>query len=71
MLSSVIRSKKAIEVNIEIMRAFVRLRQLLMMNKELAERILKLEEEMLQQGEYVRWNGRAGSENLWLASATL
>ena len=50
MLSSVIRSKKAIEVNIEIMRAFVRLRQLLMMNKELAERILKLEEEMLQQG---------------------
>ncbi len=50
MLSSVIRSKKAVEVNIEIMRAFVRLRQLLMMNKELAERILKLEQEMLQQG---------------------
>ena len=29
MLSSVLRSKRAIQVNIEIMRAFVRLRQML------------------------------------------
>jgi hypothetical protein len=36
MLSSVLRSKRAVEVNIEIMRTFVRLRQLLGTNAELA-----------------------------------
>ncbi len=50
MLSSVIRSSRAIEVNIQIMRAFVRLRHLLSMNQDLAERILKLEQEMNEQG---------------------
>lgn len=53
MLWSVNCSKKSVEVNIEIMRAFVRLRQLLTVNKELAERILKLEAEMVQQGNIV------------------
>ena len=37
MLSSVLRSPRAVEVNIEIMRAFVRLRQLLSAHKELAD----------------------------------
>jgi hypothetical protein len=46
MLSSVLRSSRAIEVNIQIMRAFVRLRQLLSEHKELAERLTKLEEKM-------------------------
>jgi hypothetical protein len=46
MLSSVLRSRRAIEVNIQIMRAFVRLRQLLSLDKELAERLIKLEEQM-------------------------
>jgi hypothetical protein len=41
MLSSVLRSKRAVHVNIEIMRAFVRLRQILAAHKELE---LKLEE---------------------------
>ena len=50
MLSSVIRSDRAIEVNIAIMRAFVRLRHLLSEHKELAEQILKLEIEMHEQG---------------------
>jgi hypothetical protein len=35
MLSSVLRSKRAIQVNVAIMRAFVRLRQLLESNEEL------------------------------------
>jgi hypothetical protein len=35
MLSSVLRSKKAIHVNIQIMRAFTRLRQVLLQNKQL------------------------------------
>ncbi len=50
MLSSVLRSARAVEVNIEIMRAFVRLRHLLSEHKELAEQIMKLEQEMHEQG---------------------
>jgi|CXWL01.1.fsa_nt_gi hypothetical protein len=36
MLSSVLRSKRAIEVNIAIMRTFVRLREMISSNKVLA-----------------------------------
>ena len=43
MLSSVLGSERAIAVNIEIMRAFVRMRELLTSNKELAQRIDELE----------------------------
>jgi ORF6N domain-containing protein len=43
MLSSVLRSKRAIIVNIEIMRAFVKLRQILASNAELARRLDDLE----------------------------
>jgi DNA-binding transcriptional MerR regulator len=43
MLSSVLRSTRAIAVNIEIMRAFVRLREVLATNKELAKRFAALE----------------------------
>lgn len=43
MLSSVLRSQRAVQVNIEIMRAFVRLRQLLAGNAELARRLAALE----------------------------
>ncbi len=43
MLSSVLRSKRAVEVNIEIMRTFVRLRQLLATNAELARKVEALE----------------------------
>ena len=43
MLSSVLRSKRAITVNIEIMRAFVKLRQMLASNAELARRLDDLE----------------------------
>jgi len=43
MLSSVLNSDRAIKVNIEIMRAFVRLRQMLSSNRELAKRLDELE----------------------------
>jgi hypothetical protein len=43
MLSSVLRSKRAVHVNIEIMRAFVRLRRLLASNEELARKLAILE----------------------------
>lgn len=43
MLSSVLRSPQAIAVNIEVMRVFVRLREMLASNKELAARLAELE----------------------------
>ena len=43
MLSSVLNSKRAIHVNIEIMRTFVRFRKLLLSNKDLAQRLDKME----------------------------
>jgi hypothetical protein len=46
MLSSVLNSEKAIEVNIAIMRAFVKLRQILSTNKELAQKLKELEQRL-------------------------
>lgn len=43
MLSTVLGSERAIAVNIEIMRAFVRMREMLASNQELAKRIDQLE----------------------------
>ena len=43
MLSSVLRSRRAIEVNIAIMRTFVRLRKMISSNKVLARRLTDLE----------------------------
>ena len=43
MLSSVLRSPRAVAVNIEIMRAFVRLRQMLLSHAELARKVDSLE----------------------------
>lgn len=44
MLSTVLRSKKAIQVNIQIMRAFVQLRRLLSTHKDLARKLEQLEQ---------------------------
>jgi hypothetical protein len=43
MLSSVLNSPRAIAVNIEIMRTFVRLREVLASGRELAEKVALLE----------------------------
>lgn len=43
MLSSVLRSKRAIQVNIAIMRVFVRLKQTLSAHRELAQKLAELE----------------------------
>jgi hypothetical protein len=43
MLSSVLRSERAVQVNIEIMRAFVRLRQMLASHADLARKLDALE----------------------------
>jgi len=43
MLSSVLRSPRAVQVNIAIMRAFVRLREMLLTNADLARKLAALE----------------------------
>jgi len=43
MLSSVLKSKQAVRVNVEIMRAFVRLRDLVGHNREMTRRLNDLE----------------------------
>ena len=46
MLSSVLKSERAIEVNIAIMRAFVRFRQMLASNEDLARKLEDMEKKM-------------------------
>jgi hypothetical protein len=43
MLSSVLNSERAVQMNITIMRAFVRLRQIIAANKDIAARVKRLE----------------------------
>jgi len=48
MLSSVLNSERAVQVNIAIMRAFVKLREILTTHRELAEKIEELEKKYRQ-----------------------
>jgi hypothetical protein len=54
MLSSVLRSREAAQVNVEIMRAFVRLRRLLATPGELVEQIAKLAETVQLHDEQIQ-----------------
>ena len=54
MLSSVLRSTRAINVNIAVMRAFVRLREALSMHKELAIKLRELETKIAGHDESIR-----------------
>ena len=49
MLSSVLRSKRAVQVNIAIMRTFVRLREVLANHKDLARKLDEMEKKYDQQ----------------------
>lgn len=53
MLSSVLKSEKAIKVNIEIMRAFAHYRALIMENKELHKELLKLDKKVNDAFKYL------------------
>ncbi len=54
MLSSVLKSKRAVHVNIQIMRAFVKLREILSTHKELAQKLKELELEMDSHDEQIQ-----------------
>ena len=54
MLSSVLKSDCAIDVNIAIMRAFVQMRKLMTTHKKLAEKITKLEDNLAEHDDQFR-----------------
>jgi hypothetical protein len=53
MLSSVLKSKRAVEMNIFIIRAFIKLRDILSSNKELAHKIQELERDQKNQNRHI------------------
>ena len=53
MLSGVLRGKRAVEVNVSIMRAFVRLRELLATNEELARKVARHDRQIAVLFEHV------------------
>jgi hypothetical protein len=53
MLSSVLRSKRAIRVNIQIMRAFIKLRQMYISNKDLKRKLAAMERKYDEQFQIV------------------
>lgn len=54
MLSTVLNSERAIQVNIAIMRTFVKLKQILSMNKELAYKLSELERKIEKHDENIQ-----------------
>lgn len=54
MLSGVLRSLHAVQANIAIMRAFVRLRETLALHKELAHKLAELERKIENHDEHIR-----------------
>jgi hypothetical protein len=53
MLSSVLRSKRAIQVNIAIMRAFVKLREILATHKDVAHKLAEIERTQEEHSEHI------------------
>lgn len=54
MLSSVLRSERAIQVNIQIVRVYTKMRQLIFDNKELWLKIEKIEQSLAKKDEEVQ-----------------
>jgi len=54
MLSSVLRSRRAVQVNIAIMRAFVRLREMVSAHKDMAVKLAELERKLENHDEHIQ-----------------
>jgi hypothetical protein len=54
MFSSVLNSKRAIEVNIRIMRVYTRLKEMLLTNKEILLKVEQMENRMGKQDEKIQ-----------------
>jgi hypothetical protein len=77
MLSGILRSNKATEVNILIMRAFVFIRQYALSNKEISEKLNDLEKNYNKQFSdvhealnYLTYKDKANVETNFLSSTT-
>ncbi len=53
MLSSVLNSDRAIQVNIQIMRTFVKMKALMASNAELLKRLEKIEAKLMKHDEHI------------------
>lgn len=53
MLSSVLKSERAVQMNIFIIRAFIKIRELFSLSKDLAEKVGVLEREQIKQGKII------------------
>ena len=51
MLSSVLKNNRAIDVNIAIMRAFVKMREIMVTDKEFAKKLNRFEEHLAEHDE--------------------
>ncbi len=71
MLSSVLSSDRAADVNVAIMRTFVRLRRMLTTNEELARKVAQHDEEIGILFEHIKgyWDRPSRRRNLRSASA--
>ncbi len=54
MLSSVLSSERAVEVNIQIMRTFTRLREMILTHKELAHKLAQLERKIVKHDDEIK-----------------
>ena len=54
MLSSILRSKRAVMVNIAIMRAFVKLREMIGLHRKLAQKLMELERRLEGHDQQIR-----------------
>ena len=54
MLSSVLNSERAIKVNIQIIRIFTRMRQLLLTHKDILVKLERLEKQMIKQNSRIK-----------------
>lgn len=54
MLSSVLKSERAVEVNIQIMRIYIRLREMVLTNHELLVKVERLESKLTGHGESIK-----------------
>ena len=62
MLSSVLNSERAIQVNIMIMRAFVKLKELLLTHKDLADKIAELGKKYATHDDKIQLTAQERSE---------
>lgn len=63
MLSSVLQSKRAIQLNILIVRAFIQLREMFASHKDLARKVHELDQQQKQQGQEIRAPSTPSSNN--------